>query len=129
MLLATTILCEAGGENELGKQAVAQVIMNRVSDKRKRYGNGLHEVILRKFAFSYLNKAGFEKAKKALATIFHHGEITDMAFQFLYNLQICPAVKGATHYFNPNLATPEWADSEQMKRIIQIGDHVFYEEL
>ncbi|KJU84710.1 cell wall hydrolase SleB, partial [Candidatus Magnetobacterium bavaricum] len=73
MLLATTILCEAGGESELGKQAVAQVVMNRVNDPRKRYGNEIHEVILRKYAFSYLNKAGLEKAKKALAEIFKYG--------------------------------------------------------
>ncbi|MBF0607694.1 MAG: cell wall hydrolase [Magnetococcales bacterium] len=128
-LLATTILCEAGGENELGKQAVAQVVMNRVNDERKRYGNGIKEVILRRYAFSYLNPAVIEKAKKILAGIFHHGAIMDMALQFLHKLDNCPAVKGATHYFNPKHAQPEWAKSDKMKFVTKIGNHLFYQEV
>ncbi len=127
-LFATTILLEAGGEPELGKQAVAQVVMNRVNDKRQRYGNSLKEVILRKYAFSCFNLDGLKKAKKVLSGIYQNGAIMDIAFEFVHNITTCPAVKDATHYYNPKLANPKWADSEQMKFVIEIGNHVFMRE-
>ncbi|MBV6340182.1 cell wall hydrolase [Candidatus Magnetobacterium casense] len=129
MLLATTILCEAGGEPELGKQAVAQVVMNRSNDKKHRYGNGLKEVILHRYAFSYLNPDGLIKAEKMLAGIYQHGALMDMAFQFLHNLTTCSVVKGATHYYNPQLASPMWAQRKQMMFVAEIDNHRFYQEL
>ncbi|MBV6342484.1 cell wall hydrolase [Candidatus Magnetobacterium casense] len=128
-LLATTMLLEAGGEGELGMEAVAQVIMNRVYDERKRYGNTLKEVILRKKQFSCFNSDVLEKAKKALLEIYNHDSLVDMAYQFCHNLRTCPAVKAATHYYNPKLANPKWADSPGMAFVKQIGNHIFMKEL
>ncbi len=127
-LFATTLLLESGGEGEAGQEAVAQVIMNRISDERKRYGNTFKEVILRKYAFSCFNSNESKKAKKAILEIYQHGAIMDMVFQFMHDLNTCLVVKDATHYYNPKLANPKWADSEQMKFIIEIGNHVFMRE-
>ncbi|MBF0608986.1 MAG: cell wall hydrolase [Candidatus Magnetobacterium sp. LHC-1] len=127
VLLATTMLLEAGGEGEIGMEAVAQVIMNRINDERKRYGNTLVEVILRKKQFSCFNLDVLEKAKKVLYNV--NEDLTRIAFGFIHGNITCPAVKAATHYYNPKLANPKWADSPGMAFVKQIGNHIFMKEL
>ena len=33
--------------------------------------------------------------------------------------------EGATHYYNPDIVHPDWADSPLMTKIKKIGDHTF----
>jgi len=55
-LMARIIWGEARNQGHLGKQAVGNVIMNRLNDPKKRFGKTMHEVMLKPFAFSCLNK-------------------------------------------------------------------------
>ena len=131
VLFGLLILLEAGGEGLLGRHGVAQVVINRVNDKKQRYGKTLHSVILRKRQFSCFNPSGLEQAIKALSTV--SVDLIAMATSFIAGSLTCPIVEGATHYLNPKVAhfnnpKDDWTKSHKMEKIVIIGHHVFYEE-
>lgn len=114
ILLALTIFYEARGEPFEGKAAVAQVVMNRVKDKR--WPDTIEDVILQPKQFSCWNSrkpveprwfsqvfaACLETARMATA-----GKLPEAKWN---------------HYYNPDLCTPSWAADG-----VKIGNHVFME--
>ena len=129
-LFAVVILLEAGAENELGKHAVAQVVINRCKDEYKRYGNGIHEVLLKKYQFSCLNPDSRDKALKLLWGAIPDSAIV-MATAFIDGHLVCPAADSANHYLNIELTKkgndgklPDWVN--KMAHVITIGKHDFY---
>lgn len=131
-LFATVLALEAGGESEVGRQGVSQVIMNRLTDIKRRFGNGLYEVLLRKYAFSCLNPSYILGATQVLKD--PPEELVHMAIRFLDGSLTCPVVDGATHYLNPKTAKfanakDDWRNSDRMIFICTTGRHAFYKEL
>ena len=107
-----------------GMIAAGSVIRNRVESGR--YGKGYHGVIMRPGQFSAWNTAtGYAKgeggvdmnkkraSKKALAAADavlskNHKDVTG----------------GATHYYNPEEATPNWAPKDK-STWLTLGNHLF----
>lgn len=123
-VVARTIWGEARGEGERGMHAVANVIINRAK-KGGWWGNTPVEVCLKPQQFSAWNRndPNFDLARKVT---------TDNA-QFRTALQIAgraiagtlpDITNGATHYFNPNVVMPAWANA--LSYIADIGNHRFY---
>lgn len=121
-ILARAIWAEARGEGPAGMLAVANVIMNRVADRR--WPNTVRGVILQPLQFSAFNDGDPNKALAlaadnstplfpealAIARAALNGEVADLTF-------------GANHYFNPSVQ-PDWA--QYMERVAAIGRHEFY---
>lgn len=123
-LLARTLQAEAGGESFEGMLATGAVMANRV--KAKGYGDTFREVILAPGQFSAWNLAtGYaggegginmdtiKPSKKAY-------EIADMILSGEYD----SPVGNATHYYNPDVATPKWG-KEAGGDWTTIGNHIF----
>ena len=123
-LLALTLQAEAGGEGAVGMLAAGAVIDNRA--KSGKYGSSVSDVILAPGQFSAWNSAtgyaggegGIDMTKvKASKTAYA------VADQILSGEYESP-VGGATHYYNPDVATPKWG-KEAGGDWLTVGNHVF----
>jgi len=114
MCLALTVYHEGRGEPLHGQYAIAHVVMNRVKDGR--WGSTVCSVVAQKKQFSYTEKHSFPKDMDALQEAVR-------VSRYVIN-GMTDSTQGSTHYFNPNLAAPDWAGDLQY--VMRIGDHVFY---
>ena len=137
MLLETAFLClalntyhEAKNQSMVGQIAVAEVVMNRVADRR--YPNTVCEVVKQgpkykgsdipvrhKCQFSWFcdGKSDLPKNEKAWK------KAQDYAYLVLYNRIAIDITEGATHYHAISV-NPYWAKT--LKRVARIGKHIFY---
>jgi spore germination cell wall hydrolase CwlJ-like protein len=137
MLLETAFLClalntyhEAKNQSMVGQIAVAEVVMNRVADRR--YPNTVCEVVKQgpkykgsdipvrhKCQFSWFcdGKSDLPKNEKAWK------KAQDYAYLVLYNRIAIDITEGATHY-HADYVEPAWAKTKT--KTIEIEDHIFY---
>lgn len=127
-ILARTLWGEARSENVAGKEAVANVIMNRLKHAKKKgsfwWGNDLEEICLKPMQFSCWNKSDVNYRRiiavdssdpnfaicLRIAWRALNGTLTDNTF-------------GADHY-HADYVTPKW--SESRVPVAEIGRHLFY---
>ena len=123
--LIRTIVFEAAGETEVGKVAVAHVVLNR--KKRGRWGDTIKAVVTSPAQFEpwmtrrkAIEKLAFNDPRYRSAAI-----IADAVL----NGQLPDPTAGATHFLNPIIvwarrggSLPSWASGEGRP----IGRHVFY---
>lgn len=127
IILARAIYGEARNCSDEEKIAVAHTVINRVNDGKKWNGENVKDVILKPWQYSCFNKndVNYEKLKNPDKKIFERClKVADEVLQGKYeNLN-----KGQTHYFNPKVVKPKWAD--KMYKIGKIGNskHEFYIE-
>lgn len=129
-MLAATLQAEAGGEGVAGMVATGAVIRNR-AETGKYGGNSISGVIMKPGQFSAwngvtgyadgqgsidMNKLNVSKDAYAAADAILSGNYED-------------PTGGATHYYNPNVATPAWGKNQNPAGgggdWTTIGNHVF----
>ena len=114
--LAEAIIFEARGEPDIGKAAVAQVILNRTNDPR--WGDSIKEVIHQPHQFSYLK----DKHKQTPPT--NNDWITARKIAHgVISGAISNPVGEATHYHAARVK-PRWA--KKLEPVAKIGHHIFY---
>ncbi len=131
--LARTIYGEARGELVRGKEAVASVIMNRVSRAMERgghwWGGNVIEVCLKPWQFSCWNKNDPNREKILAVTA------ESRNFQTCLRIarravagELTDHTAGATHYHSRHMhIAPAW--SRKLTPSAEIGDHVFYNDV
>jgi spore germination cell wall hydrolase CwlJ-like protein len=119
-LMAATVYLEAEGETDEGKVAVAWCIRNRMDAGARR----AREVILQPYQFSCWNSdySGQRKARLTAPDPPVYERCWRAAAGALWRLLPDPT-GGARHYYNPALASPEWAEMATAR--IRIGHHIF----
>ena len=125
-LLARAIYGEASNQGKEGMQAVGNVIINRVAGK-EWYGNTLTDVILKDKQFSVFNNPEGENYKRMMDAT-EDDEAYQQALEIAESLilgNIDDNTGGATHYYNPDMVHPDWADSPLMTKLKKIGNHTF----
>ena len=142
MILETAFIClalntyhEAKNQSMVGQIATAQVVMNRVEDKR--FPNTVCEVVKQgptrpswedpnkeypikhrcQFSWYCDGKSDVPKNEKAWR------KAQDVAFLVLYNKIQLDVTEGATHY-HATYVKPAWAKTK--KRTTRIEKHIFY---
>ncbi len=121
--LSTAIYFEARGESYRGQVGVAQVVMNRV--KHRLYPDTICGVVFQnqswrnRCQFSFACDGIPERVNDAVAWA-QAKEITEKVTRGDLYL---PEVANATHY-HATYVNPYWAS--RMKRVTQIGRHIFY---
>ncbi|WP_170067190.1 cell wall hydrolase [Roseovarius confluentis] len=124
ILLAKTLEAEAGGEGLDGMLAAGAVINNRV--KAGGYGDGLQGVIMKPGQFSAWNSVtGYAGGEGGLdMNRIQPSQTALQAADMLLAGHYDDPTGGATHYYNPSVATPKWGMQAggNWKRI---GNHVF----
>jgi len=125
--LVEAVYYEARSEGIIPKIAVANVILQRVKDKR--YPSTICEVvhqgkkrngrmIRNRCQFSYYCDGKKERVKDYTSLL----EVLDVASLVLEGV-LLERTQGATHY-HASYVSPSWTNS--MERLEQIGTHIFY---
>lgn len=114
--LSEAIVYEARGEPDIGKVAVAHVILNRKQDPR--WGNSIRDVIHQPRQFSYLK----DKHKQTPPTNNDWITARKIAHGVIFGYINSP-VGDATHYHAARVK-PKWA--KKLEPVAKIGQHIFY---
>jgi len=121
-LLARILAAEAGNQGPVGMTAAGNVIMNRAN--LPGYGDGVRGVIMKPGQFSPMNSvtgyAGGEQGQNIDAI--SPSETAYMVADSLLSGEAGDITGGATHFYNPEISNPSWAQGVEFTRI---GDHVF----
>ena len=127
--LARTIFGEAGGKSIILKEAIANVVLNRVAfaKKRKNYwwGNNVIQVCQKPYQFPCWNRSdpNFNKLQRATAANdLEFSECLTISYHALRG-ELPDHVHGSTHYHLEN-THPYWARHETPMAIIE--GHHFY---
>jgi len=115
-ILQRIVESEATGEGMLGKECVANVILNRIKDER--FPNTINGVVFAKNQFSPITDGRYDKAIISQETI--------DAIENVYNGN--NQIKDAVYFFDmeyvTNKKTLKWIKS--LKFVVKIGNHSFY---
>jgi len=123
--LIRTLVFEASGETEIGKAAVAHVILNR--KRMGRWGHKIKDVVTSPWQFEpwMTRRSEIETLSRSDPRYVEAGELADDVLAG----HIPDPTAGATHFLNPVIvrkrrggSLPSWADSDGQP----IGRHVFY---
>ncbi|HOS15595.1 MAG TPA: cell wall hydrolase [Bacteroidales bacterium] len=121
-IVAATVWGEARGEGPRGQQAVLNVIMNR---SKNDFSNARGVVLKRKQFSMWNNISNPEEYALSLARSKSNDKIYKQILQLVDAARtgrLPDITKGATHYYNPELADPVWGRNMDK---IKIGKHVF----
>lgn len=119
--MARTIYGEARGESAQGRQAVANVIMNRVK-KGGWYGASVKDVVLKPYQFSCWNKSDINRNIILSATQAQLAPFRAIAERAIAGE--LPDITGGAVNYHAKGVTPYWA--AKMTKTATIGNHIFY---
>ncbi len=128
-ILARTIWGEARGETLTGKEAVANVILNRFKLSQRRgkmwWGNTIEEICKKPYQFSCWNSndPNYLKLLAVREEDLQFGICLRIARRAV-NGVLTDHTNGADHY-HTDYITPKWADARVPTAII--GAHLFYQ--
>jgi len=123
-ILALTLDAEAGGEGYEGMLAAGSVIANRASTDG--YGGNIKDVIMKPGQFSAWNSVtGYADGEGGLdMSARSPSKDAYAAADAILSGNYQDPTGGATHYYNPSEADPEWG-REAGEKWHQIGNHIF----
>lgn len=121
-MLALCVYREASNQSYAGKLLVAQVIANRVHDKR--WPSTYVGVITQKLQFSSFNANDPNNSRWPKDDDAAWVQCVEAADAVLAQPTPTPSFTSATHY-HTKAVKPSWADET---KIVQVeGDHIFYD--
>lgn len=118
--LAEAIVWEARGESDTGMQAVAYVIMNRVSHPKK-WSKTITGVINQTKQFSYHADKHLQNAPKKADWF----KARIIAYRVIHNIAVNP-IGESVFYHSTKIKPPKWTKS--LIVYATIGNHIFYKE-
>lgn len=128
-LIARTIFAESLGEPFEGKIAVGNVIHNRYLSKRnKEFGETYKEIIFKENQFSGVGGPLWDKIEKPKLMSKTEKQYFNKCIAIAKEVvdgTIGDNTKGATFYYNPDKADPDW-DFSLLEKTVEIGNHHFY---
>ena len=122
-VLAGTIYGEARGDLELGQEAIACVVQNRIN-KPCWWGHDILSVCLKPYQFSCWNENDVNRLKIIQADLDKNWDhFLDIANRSVQQNLFDPT-DGCDSYFDARINTPVWA--RNLKPHATIGHHVFF---
>lgn len=119
LVIAATLMAEAGGEDLAGKQAVASVILYRTANSNPT------DVCLAPKQFSCWNGGEDAMIQRIRAWVREDSTAWTDCLRLARHMIVGtfkPTIH-ANHYFNPDLASPSWGPL--MSNQVKIGRHIF----
>ncbi len=127
-VLARTLWGEARNQGTHGMQAVANVVLNRVTHARVKgkfwWGNNIIQVCQKPYQFSCWNRSdpNFKKLQAIDSTDLYFAAALRISRRAVIN-RLPDITNNATHYHTKSIH-PYWAKGQET--CASIGDHVFY---
>jgi len=109
---------EGRSEPELGQYAIMDVIKNR-SDSDKFPKHNICDVIKREKQFSFYNKGW-----KSMKNLKVKKEIEERVESYYNGLNV--GITNGSKWYHAVYVQPKW--SKNLNKVIQIGNHIFYNE-
>ncbi len=128
-VLARTIWGEARGQGDLGMEAVAHVVLNRVKIAEEKggawWGGNIIQVCQKPYQFSCWNRSdpNFKKLQDVDEANLYFATSLRIARRAVIGKLGDDVTYGATHYHS-NAILPYWAKGQ--KPTATIGNHIFY---
>lgn len=122
---AKTLVGEARGETSEGRQAIGEVLRNRALASGRSIAE---EAQLKKGDSKFGQFSTWNEGDPNLAFIQDLDETSPLyvqASQDFLSSANSDITKGATHYYNPSIADPDWAKDGNFVETARIGKHVF----
>ncbi len=128
LILARTIYGEAAGESDVGKEGVAEVVMNRVASGR--YPRTVKTVCLQPYQFSCWNANDPNRSKILSLTPGKGNKAFDTCFEVAARAiagKIDHLSDGVLHYYADYISKPSWVTKSPAAVMEKhIGHHLFY---
>lgn len=118
--MTEAIYFEAATESQECQQLVAEVILNRRSDRR--WAGTVKDVIWQKYQFSYTHDGKPEQ----MLDLDARKRIEQLAIKVLGGYVVDTSM-GSLYYYNPDLASPDW-DWSKIEKVGKCDDHDFYRD-
>lgn len=112
-LFCRLVKCEAGGEDEIGKILVANVVLNRINSPE--FPNNLHDV-------AYARKQFTPVGNGLVNRVTYGQDIRDAIDKALSGVDYS---NGATYFVAPRYASTAWFDRD-LTKVAEHGCHYFY---
>jgi len=128
--LARILFSEAANQDRIGKEAVAQVIMNRVASKKRRYPNDIIGVITARNAFeAYPNSKLWRDSENpdTLDSIAKRAYDECVEIAHVATSGKLPNRIGDAILYHDTSITKPWGDAAV--KTAEIGDLIFYKEV
>jgi len=123
----TTIWMEARGESKAGQIAVARVIKNRTG--RKYQSNGtVTGTCLKPYQFSAWNHKDPNRMALAEAMSSKQGKKQLERIEQIWNQVKEEDTAFPAVLYHTKAVSPSWSKSKLVKKIGEIGNHIFYDE-
>lgn len=119
-----TVIGEAKGEDPEGWQAVAEVIRNRSLSSNPNWPDNPIDIVMQSSQFEPNANGLYKPTKKEMLELYDKvGRVVDAVMSG----SVPDIVGGADHFYNPDLASPEWAPQliAQGYTPQKIGGHLF----
>lgn len=135
LILATTLVLEAGGEGNNGMLAVAHVINNRAKENHNGWGTNPVKQVLRPYQFSMWND--YNAGKETWGDVLKRAQARKSQWEYAFalakqlragNLASVDPTKGAIFYYNPRTADKDSLGFTKHPDYVQtktIGQHIF----
>jgi len=135
LILATTLVLEAGGEGSNGMLAVAHVIHNRAKENHNGWGTNPVKQVLRKSQFSMWND--YNASSEKWGDVYTRAKARDGQWAYAFplakqlhagTLSGVDPTNGAVFYYNPSTANKDSLGFTKHPDYVQtktIGQHVF----
>ncbi len=120
---ALTVWREARGEPYEGKQGVAQVIYNRMTDPQRRWPRTAIAVCKERLQFSCWN-ANDPNCNKYPEAADASWEDSCNAVSDVFDKRIVDVTHGANCYYERHISPPHWATPNE--QTVEIGNHIFF---
>lgn len=114
MCMAVAVYFEARGEPLEGQYAVAQVVMNRVEDKR--YPDDVCNVVFEPRAFSFTHDG--------LSDALPVNEAADVALQVAQDITSTVSYPISSTHYHAKYVSPYWKN--HFDKDLTVGNHIFY---
>jgi len=114
--MTINIYHEARSEPIQGQIAVGNVVINRIDDPN--YPNTVCDVVYERKQFSWYSDGKSDKIHNKIA----FKEAAEISLMLLAGY-IDDNTDGATHYYNPHIVKPYWANAYDYQ--IQYANHIF----
>lgn len=126
-IAALTIFCEASGEPQEGKVAVAASLFNRL--KHGGFGKTIASVCLHRYQYSEWNDDRVDNSNLLRGAETDEHDPVMQACLEAYDTAAAgqDPTGGATHYYAVSIPAPAWA--AQSTFTVQIGHHKFYKDV
>lgn len=118
--LAVNAYHESRSQSDIANMFVIASVLNRVKDRR--YPNDVCKVVFQKSQYSWTGDGLSDKISNSK----QYKRLYKLVEKFILNKEIMNSLSQGVDHYHTTSIKPYWADSDKMKYVNTVDDHMFY---